>query len=349
MVTAKIEKALTALSSGNLIILVDRNGHGKLMSFVEKTTPEHINFMITHGRGLVSVGLEKERAKQLEIEGQQTANADKRTQAFTVSVDVEGTTTGISTFERHETIKALIDPKKNRDDFKRPGHIFPVLAHEKGIYGKQAHTEAGVTLANLSDCNRAVVLCDVLNAEGELASMEELKAFSLSFQLDMLKIDELLQYCLLHEPLVQMDEQTKLKNQVGEFEVITFSNEFDLGKDYLFYYKKLHSKKVTPVYIHKQCNHFELMLCECQQKLESAMTKLKKIGGVGLFLAERKEIAPFGKETYNTILIVQLLKSIGLNNIHLLNKYPLFPSVLHECGINLMDVSGENGLRKSIV
>ncbi|WP_413376719.1 3,4-dihydroxy-2-butanone-4-phosphate synthase [Alkalihalobacillus sp. 1P02AB] len=321
---AHVERVLKKLEKGHLVILVDQQGHGKLISLVNKVTAEDINFMVTNARGLVSVGIKPERAKELDIILQQNCNSDEFTPAFAVSVDVEGTTTGISSFERHETIKALIDDDRKPSDFKRPGHIFPVISHNEGIFGKQSHVEAGIELAIMNSSYPAIVMCDVLNKDGEIASSEELKAFSELYQLELLTIDELLKYCLDHKSIVENGDYSPFKSRMGELDSMLVTNRIDQKVDYVLTNRNLQSKKVTPVYIHKQC-HCPLRLCDCQIDLEKSILKAKEFGGLCICLQDRSDHSLLNVRDYdgNTYFVLKILEKLGVKEFRLMNEFNL--------------------------
>ncbi|WP_285289200.1 3,4-dihydroxy-2-butanone-4-phosphate synthase [Bacillus sp. ISL-7] len=252
--TPQVKTVIEELSCGKLVLLVDQLGHGKLISLVEHITPSLINFMVTHGRGMVSVGIEKSRAVELGFQLQHTAYADNQTPAYTISVDVDGTTTGISAFERYDTIKAIIHPKRKSNDFKKHGHIFPVIAHQNGIFGKQSHVEAGIEISKFCNSYPSVVMCDVLNEKGEVANHNELEGFSEKFQIKIMNIEDLIQYFFNSQLFVKAEKQIKVENRIGEFEILAYSNKMDSFYDYIFFTEKLHAAGVTPVYIHKECD-----------------------------------------------------------------------------------------------
>ncbi|MCM3653420.1 3,4-dihydroxy-2-butanone-4-phosphate synthase [Metabacillus litoralis] len=318
--TPQVNMVIEELTNGNLVLIVDQFGHGKLTSLVDYVTPSQINFMITNGRGMVSVGIEKERASQLDFHLQDTTNTDNNSPAYTISVDVDGTTTGISVYERFDTIKAIIDPNRQSGDFKKPGHIFPVIAHTDGILGKQTHTEAGIALAKLSHSYPAVVMCDVLNDHGEITNYEELQGFAEEFHLEIIFIDDLLQHCLNSQLFVKVEKQTNVKNHIGEFEFITYSNKLDTYSDYIFYNKDLHYTGVTFVFLHKECDLCKLAVCNCHSSLHSALSKVKELGGVCVFIKHREpEKTSLSSSRYTTLLAKQLLESFGINNANIIN------------------------------
>ncbi|WP_227937594.1 3,4-dihydroxy-2-butanone-4-phosphate synthase [Alkalihalobacillus deserti] len=350
------KKVVNALSKGKLVILIDKNEHGKLISLVEKVTPEDINFMVTHAKGFLSVAMENSRANQLDFTSQNGVE-HYNYHTFTVSVDVEGTTTGISAFERHDTIKALIDPNRKSEEFKRPGHVFPVLAHENGIYGKQSHTEVSLELAKRSGSYPAVVMCDLLNEKGELSSLKEMEEFSSRFELEIMQINDFLHDFIQSQPAFTVKKKSKVKTRNGEFDLISFSNKFDPLCDQILIHHSAYSKEITPVYIHEPCDQCQLKLCDCQLNLDKALTEIKRLGGgVCIFLKDRAEensvLTLFG-ESHQTLIIRQILLAIGVSEISLQNNYALDHSLLKDIKIHSFEsaaiVASGRGMRRDVV
>ncbi|MGJ9385450.1 3,4-dihydroxy-2-butanone-4-phosphate synthase [Salipaludibacillus sp. CF4.18] len=340
MIKDKINKVVKELKKGKFITLVDRYGQGKLVCLIDYVTPKQINFLITHARGLVSVGLENKRAKDLNLDLQEAEYNENHYLPYTVSVDVVGTTTGISSFERHETIKALIDPERRAEDFQKPGHVFPIIAHANGIYGKQSHIEAGIDLAKLSDSYPAVVLCDVLNDKGDIANVKELESFSEFFQFEMLKVDHFLKYRLIYHPFLEEKKSSKINNRLGKFTLINFSNSMDKYSDSTLLHQPIRSDKSIAVYVHKPCKLCELKLCDCQINLEAALLKISSEGGVCVYLKNRdiqdRDINDMGLD-YTPFILPQMLKKLNITNINVLNDFPLDQNILKENKIFLSE------------
>lgn len=340
MESIRDKNVLNDLSNGKLVILMDKNEHAKLISLVDKVTPEDINFMVTHAKGFLSVAIENSRALQLDFTSQNGVERDK-CDTFTVSVDVEGTTTGISAFERHDTIKALIDPNRKPEEFKRPGHVFPVLGHKNGIYGKQSHTEVSLELAKMSRSYPAVVMCDLLNEKGELSNLREVKEFAVRFQLEMLQINDFLHEYLQSEPVFTIKTRSKVKTRNGEFDLISFSNKIDSSNNQILVHHSAYSRGIMPVYIHEPCDQCELRLCNCQFNLDKALTEIKKLDkGMCIFMKDRAEESSFFTllgESQKTMIIRQILMVIGVSEMSLLNDYPLDYRLLKSLGVQSIE------------
>ena len=192
-----IEEALDELRAGKVIIVCDdedRENEGDFVALAEKATPEVINFMITHGKGLVCVPVDEKIANRLELAPMTAENTDHFGTAFTISVDHNSTTTGISAYERSTTIRELSNSTSVSSDFKRPGHIFPLIAKEGGVLTRPGHTEAAVDFAKLAGASPAGVICEVINEDGTMARVQELRKIADEFQLKLVTIHDLIRY-----------------------------------------------------------------------------------------------------------------------------------------------------------
>jgi len=201
-----IEEAIQDLKLGKVVIVCDdenRENEGDFIAIAEKATPEIINFMVTHGRGLVCVPIEKELAQKLELTPMLSKNTDSHGTAFTVSIDHKLSTTGISAYERSATILHLIDENSIASDFNRPGHVFPLIAREGGVLQRQGHTEAAVDLARLCGAKPAGVICEIMNTDGSMARVPQLSVIAKKFGLKMISIKDLVHY-----------QQTKQENLI---------------------------------------------------------------------------------------------------------------------------------------
>ena len=207
MAFAKIEEAIAAIARGEMIIVVDdpdRENEGDLIMAAELVTPEAINFMITHARGLVCAPMTAQRLKELDLPQMVSENTDSKETAFTVSVDLKaGITTGISAHERAATIRALVDPKTKPEDLARPGHVFPLQAKEGGVLRRAGHTEATVDLARLAGLAPAGVCCEIMNPDGTMARLPKLEEFAKKHNLLMITIADLIAYRRKKEKLIE--------------------------------------------------------------------------------------------------------------------------------------------------
>ena len=192
-----IEEALADLKEGRVIIVCDdedRENEGDFLALAEKTTPEVMNLMVTHGRGLVCVPIEQELAEKLDLRPMVETNTDYHGTAFTVSIDHKFSTTGISAFERSATVLSLLDPEAKPEDFKRPGHMFPLIAKKGGVLQRNGHTEAAVDLAKLCGAKPAGVICEIMNEDGTMARVPQLRIIADQLNLKMITIKALIEY-----------------------------------------------------------------------------------------------------------------------------------------------------------
>lgn len=226
-----IEEALEDLKQGKVIIVVDdedRENEGDFVSLADKTTAQTINFMITHGRGLVCVPITEERAGQLHLRPMVNHNTDQHGTAFTVSVDaVHGTTTGISAHERAVTVTALIDEDITGDDFKKPGHIFPLVARDGGVLRRAGHTEAAVDLAIMAGSYPAGVICEVLKEDGTMARVPDLMEIAREHDLKIITIEALIAFRKEREQLVARAASAEVPTAYGTFHVHVYRNKLD--------------------------------------------------------------------------------------------------------------------------
>lgn len=232
-----IEEAIADIKKGKLVIVVDdedRENEGDFIAAAECATPELINFMVTHGRGLVCTPITEQKAKELDLNMMVADNTDLHQTAFTVSIDykLEGCTTGISAYDRATGIKALTDPKTKATDYGRPGHIFPLIAKEGGVLKRTGHTEASVDLAKLAGYAPAGVLIEILNEDGSMARLPKLMEIAKKFDLKIIAIKDLVAYRMKQERLVERKTSVELETAYGKFDVIAYQ-ELKTGQVHL--------------------------------------------------------------------------------------------------------------------
>lgn len=227
MLTAKIqlntiEEAIEAIRLGKIIIVVDdedRENEGDFLAAAEKTTPEMINFMATHGRGLICTPLTESRCKELDLRAMVTNNTDHMETAFTVSVDLKGNgvTTGISAADRAKTVLSLVNPNTKPHELARPGHIFPLVAKQGGVLRRTGHTEAAIDFARLAGFKPAGVICEILNEDGTMARLPQLVEVAKKFDLKLVSIEDLVAYRMQHDSLIVKKEDFDLETRFGNF------------------------------------------------------------------------------------------------------------------------------------
>ncbi len=288
-----VEAAIADLKAGKMIIVVDnenRENEGDFVALADRMTPETVNFMIRHGRGLLCVPIESERAIELQLPPMVARNTDPHGTAFTVSIDHIDTTTGISAHDRALTIRGLVDAASRPDDFRRPGHIFPLIANPGGVLERPGHTEAAVDLAKLCGAYPAGAICEIIKPDGEMARMPDLALLAQEHDLKLITIEALIQYRREREQLVTREVEISLPTDWGQFRVIGYTSAID-GKEHLAFIKGiLHPKKPMLVRIHSECltgDVFHSHRCDCGEQLAASMEQINREGaGVLLYLRQ---------------------------------------------------------------
>ncbi len=292
---ASIEEAIEDIRQGKLIVVVDdedRENEGDLIAAAEKVTPEMVNFIVKHGRGLLCAPITKQRAEELNLPPMVERNTEKHETAFTVSVDYKhGTTTGISAFDRAKTILSLVDSSIQPDDLARPGHIFPLVAKKGGALRRAGHTEAAVDLARLAGLCPAGLLCEIMDADGSMARLPKLAEFAVEFGLKMITIKDLIAYRQRREKLVKRLFSTPLPTRYGEFKLIIYETLIE-GDHHLAVVKgDVAGKENVLVRVHSQCltgDVFGSGRCDCGDQLGEAMRRIEK-EGLGVLVYMRQE------------------------------------------------------------
>ena len=286
-----IPEALQDIQAGECVILVDdedRENEGDLVLAAEQVTPDAINFMAKHGRGLICLALTPERVEELKLPPQSQENTATFGTAFTVSIDaVKNITTGISAADRATTIKLAVTPGAKPSDFARPGHIFPLKAHKGGVLRRAGQTEGSVDLARLSGLLPAAVICEIMNDDGTMARVPHLMEFARQHQLKIITVKDLIQYRLHRETFVKEMVRANLPTNFGQFEAVVFENELDSGTHMALVKGEIDANP-TMVRVHSGCltaDVFGSLRCDCREQLHQAMELIEKEGkGVLLYL-----------------------------------------------------------------
>jgi 3,4-dihydroxy 2-butanone 4-phosphate synthase/GTP cyclohydrolase II len=288
-----IEEAILDLKQGKPIIVVDdedRENEGDFVALAEKTDAAMINFMVTHGRGLVCVPVTEERAAELALAPMVDRNTDAHGTAFTVSIDEATTTTGISAFERAQTVQAMMDSSYGPENFRRPGHIFPLIARKGGVLRRAGHTEAAVDLARLCDSYPAGVICEIMNEDGSMARVPDLAQIAEKHDLKMITIEELIRYRTRYDKLVKREVEVVLPTEYGHFRMVAYANDVD-GKEHVALVKgDLDAETPTLVRVHSECltgDVFGSFRCDCGPQLHAALRQIEEAGrGVLLYMRQ---------------------------------------------------------------
>ncbi len=291
---SRIEDAVAAIAQGQMVILVDdddREDEGDLVIAAEKVTPEVINFMVKYARGLVCLPMQEEALQRLQLPMMVTNNSSKYETAFTVSIEAAtGVTTGISAFDRARTVQVAIDPQSKPTDLVRPGHIFPLRAKRGGVLVRAGHTEGSIDLALLAGLRPAAVICEIMNDDGAMAKLPDLRRFAEQHQLKLITMNDLIAYRMAHECLVEEVASAHLPlHRHGEFAVKIFKNKLN-GEEHTALIKgQLDTSKPVLVRVHSECQTgdvFGSARCDCGAQLESALETISAQGGVLLYMRQ---------------------------------------------------------------
>ncbi|MEA4976824.1 MAG: bifunctional 3,4-dihydroxy-2-butanone-4-phosphate synthase/GTP cyclohydrolase II [Paludibacter sp.] len=280
-----IDEAIQDIKEGKVVIVVDdedRENEGDFICAAEKITPEIVNFMITHGRGVLCAPLTEDRCKELDLDMQVTNNTSVHATPFTVTIDkLEGCTTGVSANDRAATLQALCDPASKPETFGRPGHIFPLRAKNRGVIRRAGHTEAAVDLARMAGLYPAGALIEIMNEDGTMARLPELIELSKKFKLKIISIADLISYRLRTESLVEMGVEVNMPTAYGDFRLIPF-RQISNGMEHVALIKGTWEKdEPILVRVHSSCmtgDIFGSQRCECGEQLHEAMQLIEKEG-----------------------------------------------------------------------
>jgi 3,4-dihydroxy 2-butanone 4-phosphate synthase/GTP cyclohydrolase II len=294
-VFATVEEALDEIRAGRMVIVVDdedRENEGDLIMAAAKVTPEAVNFLVRHGRGLVCVPMLEDRLRALDLPPMVMRNTAKLGTPFTISVDaVQNTTTGISAFDRAETIRVLCDPHTRPEDLARPGHVFPLMAAKGGVLRRAGHTEATVDLAMLAGLYPAGVLCEILHEDGTMARLPELQVMAGRHGMKIMSIASLIEYRRRREKLVRRITETPFPTEHGEFRLVLFEDIMD-GEHHVAIVKgEFRPDEPVLVRVHSQCltgDVFGSLRCDCGEQRSYALDAIEA-AGKGVFLYMRQE------------------------------------------------------------
>jgi 3,4-dihydroxy 2-butanone 4-phosphate synthase/GTP cyclohydrolase II len=291
-----VPEAVELLKQGKMIIIVDdedRENEGDLMIASEKITPEAVNFMATHGRGLICVSLTEERSEQLSLPLMVGDNTSNFSTPFTVSVDArKNVSTGISAHDRSETIRVMIDPASIPSDLARPGHIFPLRAKKGGVLIRAGQTEASLDLAKIAGLNPSGVICEIMNEDGTMSRMPDLIKFSEKFDIPIITIEEIIKYRVQQETLVMEEADAQLPTEWGMFTIKAFVDVINKETHIAMIHGDIETDEPVLVRVHSQCltgDTFGSLKCDCGNQLHNVMGQIVREGrGVLLYLLNQE-------------------------------------------------------------
>ncbi|MFY9307867.1 MAG: bifunctional 3,4-dihydroxy-2-butanone-4-phosphate synthase/GTP cyclohydrolase II [Bacteroidia bacterium] len=366
-----IEEAIADLKAGKVIIVVDdedRENEGDFITAAANVTPEVINFMATHGRGLICAAITEERCEQLGLEMMVSNNTSQNTTAFTVSIDLlgYGCTTGISASDRSKTVQALVNPDIKPEEFGKPGHIFPLKAKNGGVLRRAGHTEATIDLARLSGFDPAGALVEIMNEDGTMARLPQLLEIAKKFDLKIISIEDLIAYRIKNESIIVKDAQVKMPTQWGNFDLIAYRQTTN-DQEHLVLVKGTW-KKEEPVLVrvHSSCltgDVFGSCRCDCGSQLHKAMEMIEKEGkgvivymnqegrGIGLLnKLKAYKLQEEGRDTVEANLELgfagdqrdygvgaQILRDLGVSKIRLMSNNPKKRAGLIGYGLEIVE------------
>lgn len=367
---SSIEEAIKEISNGNIVIAVDdedRENEGDFITSAELITPEKVNFMITHGRGVLCAPITEDRCKELDLEKQVSNNTSLLGTPFTITVDLlEGCTTGVSAHDRAATIRALADPKTKPEDLGRPGHINPLYSKNKGVLRRAGHTEAAVDLCRLAGLLPCGALIEVMNEDGTMARMPQLIKIAEQFSLKIITIQDLIAYRLKEESLVEMGPKVNMPTKYGHFKLIPFLQK-STGQEHIALVKGTWDKDESIlVRVHSSCLTGDILgslRCECGEQLHKAMEAIEKEGkgvlvymnqegrGIGLMnKIKAYKLQEQGMDTVDANLHLgfdaderdygvgaQILQKIGVRKMRLMTNNPVKRIGLEAYGLTITE------------
>ena len=366
-----IEEAILEIQAGKCIIVVDdedRENEGDFLTAARNASPEMINFMATHGKGLICMPMTESRCKEMKLDLMVGNNTASHETNFTVSIDLlgNGCTTGISASDRSKTVLALINPASKADDFGRPGHIFPLMAKDGGVIRRAGHTEAAVDISRLAGFEEAGLIVEIIREDGEMARLPDLEIIAKKFDLKIICIKDLIEYRLKHESLIKREVTINLPTEFGDFEMVAFT-QINTGENHLALIKGNWDKEEPVlVRVHSSCvtgDIFGSCRCDCGSQLHKAMQMIAKAGkgcilymnqeGRGIGLINKLKAYNLQDQGYDTVdaniqlgfkmdqrdygVGAQILRDLGIAKMKLISNNPTKRAAIVGYGLEIVE------------
>lgn len=364
---------LADVRNGKPIIILDdetREHEGDIFVAAEHSTPEIINFMATHARGLICMPIIKQRANELDLSPmvQEEKNTERERCKFTIPIDAkEGTTTGISAYDRSSTITKVLDKSAKPEDFRRPGHLFPLIAEDGGVFSRRGHTEAAVDLARLAHLKPAGVICEILSDDGTMAKGAQLEQFAQRHKLNTITVEQIKQEKMMREPPIKKEIDVSLPTAYGQFRLFAYKNQLSGQEELALVKGDIANKQNILVRIHSECmtgDVFRSLRCDCNEQLNTAlhiigrekagiviylrhegrgiglMNKLHayKLQDGGLDTVESNKQLGFPADARDYWPAAVILRSFNIKSVRLLTNNPAKKNAIEKYGINVTEV-----------